>query len=503
MSSRRAAPRLGATLVALAMLSGSTLALSPGSPAVAAPTYGVDERAQAIASPSLLFLESTYTGVIRDKKSGEPLQSDPMVVYRRCSGMIISPEGYALTTSLCVQPSHDIVRQAAFYKLGRNRIAQRKLDADKLDSFVKGLMSTADFTGPRPGTKPGLTIFGQLNVATAGRTSDPAIPVTVVGGQDPAEGNVAVVKLDQAGLPAVELEPEANLGHGSTVVILGFDTKDSDANIGTYTVQAKTVDVTAVDGADRLKTSEDVGPYSHGGMALNSSGRVVAMLDADASTAERPNRALIGMAALSAAQADHDVSNQLSDVDRAYRAGLDAYFAGRYSTAVREFDKVLAQSPSHLLANIYRQNASDRYAVEGDAIENSANWPMYLLSAAGGALVILLITLGWRLVTWRRRAADPNLLAPVSTSPYPPVSGAGAYPVSGAGGYPVSGGGAYSVSGPPAPAAPPGPPRPPAGPLPPVQVPPAQDPATPPAAYPDPSVAEQPPSAEPPPPPPR
>jgi len=498
MPPRRAIPRrLGAPLLAFAALVGSTFAVAPARPAAAVPTYGVDERAQAIASPALIFLESTYTGVVRDAKTGKPLQVQPMVVYRRCSGFLVNPEGYALTTSLCVRPSHDIVRQAAFYKLGR----QRNIPANRLDGYVKNLMETADFTGAQPGTKPGLTMFAQLNVANAGLTSEPAIPVTVVGGQDPAEGNVAVVKLDQKGLPTVELDAEARVSHGSAVIILGFDTKDPDANVGTYTLQAKTVDVTSSGQPERLRVTEDVGPYSHGGMVLDTSGRVVAMIDVDIAAPDRPNRALIGMTALTAAMSDHDVRNELSDVDRAYRRGLDAYFGGRYSTAVREFDAVLAQAPSHLLANIYRKNAADRYAVEGDAIENAADWPRYLLSAAAGALLVLLLNLGWRLITWRRRAAHAGL-APVSTSPYAPTSGAGAYPVSGEGAYSTAEAGEYSFTATPvsaesswdAPASPPGP-------LPPMPAAPSDPAGTPPSTPPAPTDPAS--STDPPPSPPR
>ena len=49
MPPRRAIPRrLGAPLLAFAALVGSTFAVAPARPAAAVPTYGVDERAQAI-----------------------------------------------------------------------------------------------------------------------------------------------------------------------------------------------------------------------------------------------------------------------------------------------------------------------------------------------------------------------------------------------------------------------------------------------------------------------
>jgi hypothetical protein len=426
--------RLGASLLALATLFGSILA-APATAEAAAPTYGVDERAQAIASPSLVFLEVTYKGVVRDTRSGQPLEAGPKVISRRCTGFVVNPDGHVLTTGICVQPSHDIVRQMTFYSIGRARVAQGKLAANQLGGFVDGLMKTADFTGAQRGTQPESALHAQLNVATASQTGKPSIAGTVVAAQKPDDGNLALVKLDQGGLPAVEINRDVALGRGATAVILGFDTKDVDGDRGTYTIQAKLVDVITVENAEHQKVSEDVGPYSHGGMAVDNNGRVGAMLDADGTVPERPNRALISPNLLTDFLGQNNVRNELADADRAYRRGLDAYFAGRYSTAIREFDA----TPSNLLANIYRRNASDRFAVEGDAVENSADWLGYGLSAAGGALVILLITLGWRYLTWRRRPGGS--LAPVSSGPYAPVSGAGTFPMSGPPApWPTSGG---------------------------------------------------------------
>ncbi|GAB3802016.1 trypsin-like peptidase domain-containing protein [Micromonospora zhanjiangensis] len=437
--------RLGASLLALATLPGPIL-LAPTGAGAAVPTYGVDERAQAVASPALVFLEVTYKGVIRDKASGRPLEAGTKVVSRRCSGFVVNPDGQVLTTGVCVQPSHDVVRLMTFYSVGRARVDKGQLTEGQLNGFVDGLMKTADFTGEQPGTQPEATLRGQLNVATAGQTGKPAIGGTVVAAQKPDDGNLALVKLDQGGLPAVEINRDAGLGRGSTAVILGFDTKDVDGDHGTYTVQAKLVDVITLEKVDYLKVSEDVGPYSHGGMAVDNNGRVVAMLDADPGVPERPNRKLVGTDVLADFLGKNNVRNELGDADRAYRRGLDAYFAGRYSTAIREFDA----TPSNLLANVYRRNASDRYAVEGDAVENSADWLGYGLSAAGGALLILLITLGWRYLSWRRRpGAAP---APFAGDPYAPVSGGGPFPMSGPPApWPTSGGGTPMTSGPPSP----------------------------------------------------
>ncbi|WP_247657154.1 acyltransferase family protein [Micromonospora sp. U56] len=70
------------------------------------------------------------------------------------------------------------------------------------------------------------------------------------------------------------------------------------------------------------------------------------------------------------------------------------------------------QDPGHVAARAYRQRAEERLRLDGDATENAANWWLYLLSAAGGVLVI-------GAVSFLRRALGGRLQPALSGGPGP------------------------------------------------------------------------------------
>ena len=52
-----------------------------------------------------------------------------------------------------------------------------------------------------------------------------------------------------------------------------------------------------------------------------------------------------------------EVDTELGQVDRDFRAGVDAYYAGQYTESIEHFDAVLAIIPSHIQAHGYRDDA--------------------------------------------------------------------------------------------------------------------------------------------------
>ena len=57
---------------------------------------------------------------------------------------------------------------------------------------------------------------------------------------------------------------------------------------------------------------------------------------------------------------DNGVPTDLSAADQAYRTGVTDYYAGSYSDAVVDFDKVLAVEPSNATAQDFRFYAQAR-----------------------------------------------------------------------------------------------------------------------------------------------
>jgi S1-C subfamily serine protease len=392
--------------------------------AVAEPTYTRNEPAIAVASPSIVYLETTYTGYLRDLATGTAKNKEPLVVHRRCSGVVVSPNGEVLTTSVCVQPSDEIILINALYALAHDLVAQNQLAADQLDSYVAGLKGRSVFTGARPRTKASVQLFGQLENATAELAAAPAIPATVVAAQAPDRGNAALVKLQRTNLPVVELaKPGDTPQPGDSVVILGYGRADGATDTGRYAVRNRTVTVTGRTGTNRLGVNAEIGPESRGGAVVDRKGRLLALLDTDGTAKGDPIHDLITMFHLAALLGQAGVGNQLTEVDRAYRDALAAYFSGRFAEAVSRFDSVLSRAPERTAARTYRDRARERLRAEGNAVENSATWLEYGISAVVGALIIYLISLTTRLLGRSARPAPAAPAAPSTPVPPAPVNG--------------------------------------------------------------------------------
>ncbi|MDW5322484.1 trypsin-like peptidase domain-containing protein [Plantactinospora sp. KLBMP9567] len=360
-----------------------------GPPAAAAPGLTPNEPATAVAGRSTVYLEATFTGYLRYAAPDGTSRQERVTVHRRCGGVIVNPDGHVATADGCVRPDERELLAEARYALAQAMVEAERLPADGLEDFVRVIGETASFSGPRPGTKPSSALWGQLGVARPGITAEPAIRASVVEpDRGTAQQSLALVKLSRSGLSAIEVGAGAGPEPGSEVVVLGYGPDEPETGSGDYRQRARPVEASDWSGPDRL-AGDGLGPSFRGSPVLDTDGRLLAILDSDPSTTDGRSRLLVPASEVAALLAEADVANRLSEVDRAYRDGLRAYFAGQFSTAVRRFDELLRLAPSHSSAQTYRERAQHRLEVDGDAVENSAHWLRYLLSAAAGVLLIV------------------------------------------------------------------------------------------------------------------
>ncbi|MDG4802584.1 trypsin-like peptidase domain-containing protein [Micromonospora sp. WMMD980] len=359
------------------------------------PPYTLEERATAIASPAVVYVEVVFTGYLRDKVTKAPLRAGPVTFNRRCSGFVVSPAGHVLTNNLCVRPATDTARQNALYALGQTLIAEKKLESAALDSYVAAKLRTTVLTGVDSQPEPQVRLFGQLNVSRGNRTEAPAIPGEIVRTWDAAAGNVALVKLADDHLPVAELNTTAEIQPGASLLSIGYATSEKDPRTATYTVASKQVTVTAWGSQGPVsvfRLNDDVGSHSRGGPVVDTSGRVVGMLDNDESSATKANRVVVPATTLGLLLAEAGVTAELGSVDRRYRSGLDAYFAGQYPAAIRQLRATVTDSPTNHVAQTYRGNADDRQAI-ADRAQTFPNWAVFVLVGLGVALLVTLVAL--------------------------------------------------------------------------------------------------------------
>jgi Trypsin-like peptidase domain len=444
---RRSAGRGVHRTVALLSLLIATVPAALGAaqgPAVAAPSYTLADRALAIASPSLVYLETVYTGYVLDKQTNQPVLPAPVTYNRRCSGFVVNAEGDVVTTRTCVAPSEDTLHQQVLRAAASKLLNENKMPQGQFETWISEHMGTTVIGGLTDSSKPDAKLFAQFGIATGGVTDKPAVRGSVVKLSDSDTGDVAVVKLDQGNLPAVELDTGGGPTTGTQLLVLGFNTVDSDPRVGTYTLESQSVQIvsSATAGSTTYyRLNKTVGTYYAGGMAIDMSGRVVGIVD---QTKAGEYRAVYPISTATTVLGAAGVHNALGDADRLYRGGLDAYFAGRYTTAIADLDKVSQTVPTNHVASVYRQNAMDRQQIEGKQSGGGTGWVWILVAAVGGAVLAagaVLVAMRvrarrrrwWREESgWERRYTSPPAppVAPAAGVPWTPLGPVSAPPTS-------------------------------------------------------------------------
>ncbi|MEV4716163.1 trypsin-like peptidase domain-containing protein [Micromonospora noduli] len=364
-----------------------------------------EERALAVAGPSMVFLEAVFTGYLRNKADNALLREGPVTVSRRCSGFVINHGGYVLSNGVCLQPPPEILLGGALNTVANVLVSEGRLAAKDLDAFVRDRLKTSAFTGKGAADQPELKLYGQLNVAKGDVTAAPAVSGAVVRTLPVEAGNLTLVKLAQENLPTAELNPSAVVAADTSVMLLGYDTTDTTYRSAEYRVETKTVTVSGVDDRSALtvyRVNEDLGPYSKGGIAIDPSGRVIGMVDSDLLRTDKANRILVPVSTMVGLLGAAGIGNDLGPADKVYRSGLEAYFAGDESTAAARFDEAAKSSPANLLAQSYRE-AAMASGRNGGTSDRPA-WAVPLLAGAGGALAVGLVVLVV-LVLGRRRGS--------------------------------------------------------------------------------------------------
>lgn len=425
---RTSSPRANVLLAAAMTLLVVALPAVPAS--AVAPPYTMEERAAAIASPALVFIEARTEGYLRSKATGDLLDDDSFTMVLRCSGFGVSAAGHVITTSSCVQPSDSSLHRWAVRWFADRLISDGQLVKEQKDAYVDGLMGTSVLTVSDGGDSPETKLFGQVFRAWGGLTESPAFGGRIVE-SDPAD-NTALIKFEYENMPVVEIALD-QLGIGSSVVLIGFGTSDSSTSTAAYTARTRPVMVTGRvkdKTPPRFALDGEIGDHSHGGMVVDAGGRVVGVINDDPDKGGRVNRAAASMAPVNDLLVAAGVSNTLTPRDQVYRAGLDAYFAGRYSEAIGHFDTVIAAVPDHTVAAEYRRHAAERLAIEGEAGGGGPHWTLVVIIVLTIIIAILLVMLIVVLV--RRRPVQNQVPAmpydwPVSAIPISatPISGVG------------------------------------------------------------------------------
>jgi serine protease Do len=412
--------------VLLAALLGPSLALAPPTrlpgalpgvahhaPArVAPPTTDPAARAIATVAPAVLYVEVDWQGRVRDLSTGSLYDPALITISTRCTGFAVSNDGYLIAAGHCVDPA---LVTTAFSAAVADRLQQTgRLTAAARPAFLAGVANHGLLEGNTQGLPVDRSVYVQRGHAAPGRTDGEVLAAQVVDVPPSTSGDVALLKVERTNQPMVTVT-SATPAAGDDVFAVGYPTiqpnrefADPVTRTGTVTGQPM------VDGQPYVETNAAIAQGMDGGPLANLDGEVVGMLSRAPSGAGPPTLA----AAASSIEAQlrrNGIHNDLGKVDRDYRDGLGAYYAGRYTDAIAKFDAVLALVPSHAQAQEYQQKAVSLRQSEGEPLNPQLIWIGVGVAALALLAVILLI---WVLVARRRRSpGSPVAGSSVATSP--------------------------------------------------------------------------------------
>jgi hypothetical protein len=399
-------------LAALLVGVGTTLALPAPATAATPPSVTPAERAAAIVAPAMVNIEVTWQGYVRHKVTGALVDDQSLTVTTRCGGFGVSSDGYLITTGQCVDPAGAAL---AFYQQVADRqVAKGIATREQAAMLLSDLVINGTIVGQPVDAPPKRTVTVRRGV-----TPDDPLTATVVSIAPAATGDVALLKLEKNNQPLVRLVGAGDVKAGLQVLTVeypadGTATTQPTARAGSI---AQTVPVllanagpsNALPGAPVLTMDGDVA-----GVVSRHQGAVATDL-------------LTSTAAIATELQASKVSNELAQLDRDYRDGLDAYYDGRYTDSIEKFDAVLAIVPSHRQAHEFREEAQARREAEGGVASTNSSLLTTVrgwMSGALGPLAAAAVLAGLALVLVRRRGHKPEPAAP-PTSPSVPTGPTG------------------------------------------------------------------------------
>ena len=367
-------------------------------------------KATATVAPAVMFVEVNWRGQLRDRSTGQVYADSDLALTIRCSGFGVSSDGYLITAGRCVDPADAMLVFAP--ALTDRYVRSGRITEANRTQFLGNLFVNAAIEGATPDAPPVRQVFVQRDSAEPGRTTGEAFPAKVVEEQEAALGDLALLKVEKSNLPMVALNKGADPAVGTDVLAIGYPTAQPNEDSANQVTRTGSVSALVTEaGRSTVQTDAAVALGMEGGPLVNLNGEVVGMLSHPPYGAGPPTVA-VSSTAIAAELQRHGVHNDLGKLDKDWRDGLDAYYAGHYSDAIAKFDAVLAVVPSHTQAQEYQQKAVTLRQAEGEPTDNH----LLLYVGAGIAILVLLVALLLFLRARRRRPAP----APASAEPSDP-----------------------------------------------------------------------------------
>ncbi|GAB3451215.1 S1 family peptidase [Actinophytocola sediminis] len=375
-----------------------TTGMAPASP---------EQRAAAITRPAVVSVEVDWRGWVRDSRTGEVFGGqEGYQVTTRCSGVVVTENGYVATAGHCVDagPSGG---GGALVDLALAELATLGRVGDQ-DEARAQLTTAGVVEGATAGTPVRRDVRVERVIGTSSTPDRDVAPATVVEVLPPGKGDVALLRIPRDGLSSVAVSAEDELPAGTPILAIGYPAAAQEATDPGTEPTNKNGQISTrrtVAGTPHYEISAAASPGMSGGPVVDMSGTVIGLVSAAPKGETQPFNLVTASSTIWQALREHRVMAAPSANDRNFVAGLDRYYAGDYPAAVEYFDAVLAATPTHRQAAEFRRLAAD---------QGTGGPDLLLLLIIGCATVSVLAGVAAALLARQRR----RVVADLPTPPY-------------------------------------------------------------------------------------
>lgn len=363
------------------------------------------ERAAALARPAIVYIKEKFTGYVISPRgivfnnglnNGKPFEFNAT-----CTGFGVNPDGYIATAGHCVDTTGP---KGIKYDI----IAVMAAKAHALDSSinVQGLIKECLLDCTVEGELKGSPPDGQISVVgeATGNGSPQTRSARVVNFLPADQGDVALLKIDATDQPSIELAGNAQAQIGTPVLSIGYPgntTQITDPPLEPTNKDGQISSKKTVGTVSVYEVSAAMTEGMSGGPAIGLDGRVLGLNSFKVAGETQQFNFIAPAAGLTELLNRSGVHNQLGPNDLTYRQGLTDYFSGHYTSAIADFDKLLAVSPNQAQALQYKILAAKARDQFGDV--SRVPW-LWIFLGIAILVVLAAISTVWWLLRRRRRS---------------------------------------------------------------------------------------------------
>lgn len=341
------------------------------------PEYTPEVQAAALIRPAIVYIETAFGGYVADSASSTPSSDEYSAPALRCTGFVVTSDGYIATAAHCLEPNPD---------------------------WQPG------------GTRDNAGAERQILVSGAGQTGDTvsAVPARVVNSRPLGAGDVALLKVEVNDLPSAELSRDPTPQVGTAILSVGYPGSTGQVTDFSLEPTSKSGSISATKTQGTQPVIEVSAPMSKGmsgGPTVNLEGQVIGINSFAPKGEVQPFNYIVPVSGVTELLKGEGIEAKPSPADNAYRSGLTDYYNGNYTDAIGDFDTALALSPNYPGAFDMRTDSVKLREQYGDSTSSSLTPWMWL---AGGVVVAALVA-GAIVYYLRTRRSEAPLPAPAGS----------------------------------------------------------------------------------------